>query len=181
MKGENMEILLEIKAAKKGDKQAFNNVITAYERKLYIIARSRLNNNEDIKDAIQETIMYAYINIKKLRDATKFNSWVTTILLNTCKKIYNQKEIKILSYDELEENNLHFKEDYDIENLEENQSFFDIIDFLKPEDRTIISMYYLDEYTTKEISKILKINESTLRSRISSIKENIRQRYGKEE
>ena len=176
-----MEILLEIKAAKKGDKQAFNNVITAYERKLYIIARSRLNNNEDIKDAIQETIMYAYINIKKLRDTTKFNSWVTTILLNTCKKIYNQKEIKILSYDELEENNLHFKEDYDIENLEENQSFFDIIDFLFLEDRTIISMYYLDEYTTKEISKILKINESTLRSRISSIKEKIRQRYGKEE
>lgn len=42
-------------------------------------------------------------------------------------------------------------------------------------------MYYLDEYTTKEISKILKINESTLRSRISSIKEKIRQRYGKEE
>ena len=178
-----MEILLKIKAAIKGDKQAFNNVINAYERKLYIIARSRLSNNEDIKDAIQETIMFAYINLKKLKDATKFNSWITSILLNICKKIYNQKEEKELelSYDELEENNIHLKGDSDIKSLEENQSFFDIIDFLKPEDRTIISMYYLDGYKTREISIILKLNESTLRSRISSIKEKIRQRYGKED
>ena len=178
-----MEILLEIKAAMKGYKQAFNNVINAYERKLYIIARSRLSNNEDIKDAIQETIMFAYINLKKLKDATKFNSWITSILLNICKKIYNQKEEKELelSYDELEENNIHLKGDSDIKSLEENQSFFDIIDFLKPEDRTIISMYYLDGYKTREISIILKLNESTLRSRISSIKEKIRQRYEKED
>ena len=99
------------------------------------------------------------------------------------RKIYSQKEAKELelSYDELEENNIHLKGDSEIKSLEENQSFFDIIDFLKPEDRTIISMFYLDGYTTREISVILKLNESTLRSRISSIKEKIRQRYGKEE
>ena len=57
-----MEVLLDVKKAQNGDKQAFCRVIENVERKLYIIARSRLTNIEDIKDAMQDTIMYAYIN-----------------------------------------------------------------------------------------------------------------------
>lgn len=68
-----MEVLLDIQKAIKGDKDAFNRIIAEYEKKLYIIAKSRISSDEDIKDIIQETIMKAYINIHKLKDANKFN------------------------------------------------------------------------------------------------------------
>ena len=167
-----------------------NNIKIIIDLKVSCDIIIKIKNNKKIKLKIKNIKINAYgnlidknINLKKLKDPTKFNSWITSILLNNCKKIYSQKEAKELelSYDELEENNIHLKGDSEIKSLEENQSFFDIIDFLKPEDRTIISMFYLDGYTTREISVILKLNESTLRSRISSIKEKIRQRYGKEE
>lgn len=173
-----MEVLLEIKKAQNGDKQAFCSVIENVERKLYIIARSRLTNTEDIKDAMQDAIMYAYINIKKLKEVEKFNAWIVKILINSCNKIYNQKKINILSYSEFDENK--FKYESDFIDLENNMNFFNIIDFLDLQEKTLITMYYLDEYTTKEISEILDINESTLRSKLSSIRNKIKIHLGKE-
>lgn len=173
-----MEVLLEIKKAQNGDKQAFCRVIENVERKLYIIARSRLTNIEDIKDAMQDAIMYAYINIKKLKEVEKFNAWIVKILINSCNKIYNQKKINIFSYSEFDENK--FKYESDFINFENNMNFFNIIDFLDVQERTLIAMYYLDEYTTKEISEILDINESTLRSKLSSIRNKIKIHLGKE-
>lgn len=173
-----MEVLLEIKKAQNGDKQAFCRVIENVERKLYIIARSRLTNTEDIKDAMQDAIMYAYINIKKLKEVEKFNAWIVKILINSCNKIYNQKKINIFSYSESDENK--FKYESDLIDLENNMNFFNIIDFLDVQEKTLITMYYLDEYTTKEISEILDINESTLRSKLSSIRNKIKIHLGKE-
>ena len=173
-----MEVLLDIKKAQNGDKQAFCRVIENVERKLYIIARSRLTNTEDIKDAMQDAIMYAYINIKKLKEVEKFNAWIVKILINSCNKIYNQKKINILSYSEFDENK--FKYESDFIDLENNMNFFNIIDFLDLQEKTLITMYYLDEYTTKEISEILDINESTLRSKLSSIRNKIKIHLGKE-
>ena len=173
-----MEVLLDVKKAQNGDKQAFCRVIENVERKLYIIARSRLTNIEDIKDAMQDTIMYAYINIKKLKEVEKFNAWIVKILINSCNKIYNQKKINIFSYSEFDENK--FKYESDFIDLENNMNFFNIIDFLDVQEKTLITMYYLDEYTTKEISEILDINESTLRSKLSSIRNKIKIHLGKE-
>ena len=173
-----MEVFLEIKKAQNGNKQAFCRVIENVERKLYIIARSRLTNTEDIKDAMQDAIMYAYINIKKLKEVEKFNAWIVKILINSCNKIYNQKKINIFSYSEFDENK--FKYESDLIDLENNMNFFNIIDFLDVQEKTLITMYYLDEYTTKEISEILDINESTLRSKLSSIRNKIKIHLGKE-
>lgn len=173
-----MDELLEIENAKKGSKEAFSKLIQKYEHSMYTIARARLGNIEDVNDVIQDTILDIYLHLNKLKDITKFKSWMTTILINNCNKWYikNGKDKENLSYDELDENNIQIRED-EIENL----SFFEIISFLDIEEKTIITMYYLDEYTTREISEILGINESTLRSRISNIRNKIKKVIGEEE
>lgn len=175
-----MEVLQDINKAKLGDKEAYSRVISYYENKLYIIAKSRLSNNEDIKDVIQETVMYAYINIQGLKDAKNFSSWITTILINNCNKLYSKNKLALLSYDDIEADNMNLNQDNEYKIVEDNLNFFNIINSLELEDKTIISMYYLDEYTTREISQILNINESTLRSRISSIRNKIKINMGKE-
>lgn len=163
-----MDIQDEIKKAKNKDKEAFSNIINYYSNLMYYIAKSRLNSIHDIEDAIQDCSIKMYLNIGKLKDITKYKSWMTKILINCCNKIYSFKKGDI-SYDELEHNNLLVE--FDKFN---NLSFFELISFLEVEDRTIITMYYLDEYTTKEISEILGINESTLRSRVSNIRNKIK-------
>lgn len=89
-----MEELVE--KAQKGDNQAFANLIIGIESDLYKIARMRLNNEDDIKEAVQETIIKAYSSLKKLRNAKFFKTWIIRILINECNDIYkiNKKIIQ---------------------------------------------------------------------------------------
>ena len=46
------------------------------------IARTRLNNEEDIKEAVQETIIKSYSSIRKLKNSKFFKTWIIKILIN---------------------------------------------------------------------------------------------------
>ena len=81
-----MEELIE--KAKKGDRDAFTKLIMDVENDLYKIAKTRITNEADIEDAIQETMIESYKSIKKLREPKKFKRWLITILINKCNRIY---------------------------------------------------------------------------------------------
>ena len=79
------ELILE---AKKGNIEAFTLAILNIKNDLYKIAKVKTSNEEDIQDIIQETMLNAYKNIKKLKDPSKFKSWIIKILINNCNKYY---------------------------------------------------------------------------------------------
>ena len=51
--------------AKKGDKEAFTQIVLILKEDLYKIAKTRITNEADIEDAIQETMIEAYKSIKR--------------------------------------------------------------------------------------------------------------------
>ena len=85
-----MEELVE--KAKKNDENAFNELIYLTQNEMYLIAKSRLKNEDDIADAIQETIIACYKNLRKLRNSSFFKTWLVKILINECNKIYKRKK-----------------------------------------------------------------------------------------
>ena len=85
----NLEELILL--AQSGDEEAFTNMILYIKDDLYKIAKSRIANETDIEDAIQETMIETYKSIKKLNDPNKFKKWVIKILINKCNRIYRRK------------------------------------------------------------------------------------------
>ena len=77
-----------VKLAKNGDKDAYTKLILLIKEDMFKVARARLNNEDDIHDAVQNTIINAYVNITKLRNNQYFKTWVTRILINECNRIY---------------------------------------------------------------------------------------------
>ena len=63
---DEMEELIE--RAKNGDEQAFTEIIVSIESDLYKIARMRLECEDDINEAVQETIIQTFKSLKKLRN-----------------------------------------------------------------------------------------------------------------
>lgn len=170
-----------IEKAKSGDKNAFNDLIPLIERKLYFVARSKIYNEEDVKDIIQITLTQAYKNINSLKDNNKFVCWITNILINNCNTFLRKNiSYKSVSYEDSQIDNLDRNEDIYVE-VEDNIDFYTMIEDLYEDERLLLSMYYSDEYTTKEISEILKINENTIRSKISRAKLKIAKKYEKGE
>ena len=167
-----MEELVE--KAKNRIDGAFDELILLIEKEMYLIAKSRLKNDDDIADAIQETILICFKNIRKLKNNNFFKTWSIRILINECNKIYKKKKREMISLDEKEIEITD--ENYDDSNL----SFQILIENLKEEEKTILTMYYCFQYTTKEISNILNINENTVKSKIVRANEKLKNKFGGE-
>lgn len=166
-----MEELVE--KAKKNDEQAFNELILLVQKEIYLIAKAKLKNEDDMADAIQETILSCYRNLKKLRNSSFFKTWLIKILINECNKIYKKRKKYNISYEDKEVENYLVVEDNSFDNI----SFDILIRNLKDDEQLILTLYYYANYSTKEISKILKINESTIRSKIFRAKEKLKKQY----
>lgn len=174
-KGEKMEEITNlVNKAKRNDYEAFCKLIEIIKNDLYLTAKTRLKNEEDIADVIQETIITCYNNIKFLRKETSFKPWTIKVLINKCNKMYkNPNNINI----SIESNSIN---EYigTTENNDEKLNFEDLIKDLSSDEKLILTLYYYSRYTTKEISKITKIKENTIKSKISRAKEKIYKKYG---
>lgn len=158
-----MEELVE--KAKNGDEEAFTELMINLESDLYKIARMRLECNDDINEAVQETIVEAFKSIKKVKKPEYFKTWLIRVLINKCNKIY-----KKYGKNEILEDNLQIdsnQTNYDEEQKISELDFFILIQSLNYKERISLTLYYLENFTTKEIRRILKEPESTIRNRIS--------------
>ena len=162
-----------VKKAKIGDKDAFSTLILLLEKDLYKIAKMRLKEDDDVYDAVQETILVAFKSIKRLKKVQYFKTWIIRILINQSNYIYRQKnKNKIISFEETEKNIAN--ETSYTENIDTILDFNFICKNLKYEDRTIILLYYMERFTDKEIGQILNLKEKTVTTKRNRAKQKVR-------
>ena len=143
------------------------------EKELYKVAKVRLRNDDDIYDAIQETTIKAFKFVKKLKQNQYFKTWIIKILINESNNIYRRKnKRRIISFEELENN--REIEYSNIDNVEISLDFNFICNKLKYEDRIIIILYYMEGFSDKEIGKILKLKENTVKTKRIRAKQKIK-------
>ena len=81
---EGISLKYLVKKAQQGDAQAFVRLIDTHKQSMYKIARSYFTSDEDIADAIQDTIETCWKSIGHLAEAEYFRTWMTRILINKC-------------------------------------------------------------------------------------------------
>ena len=108
--------------------------------------------------------------MRKIRDFQSIKIWLIKVLINECNRIYRNKKKEISLQEKIAQEKL---EEVDFTN-ENNFDFEILINGLKKEDRTVLTLYYGNNLTTKDIAQILNKNESTVRSRIKRAKEIIK-------
>lgn len=166
--------------ARSGDTEAYTQLILNVKNDLYKIAKTRIINEHDIDDAIQETMIQSYKAIKKLRDPLKFRSWIITILVNNCNKIYRKRQ-KLKEIDEKYDLEIYYQDNRnnssDLTELENSLDFYTLLRELRYEERIIIVLYYQERFTIKEISHILNTNKDTIKTRLARAKKKIKSTY----
>lgn len=170
-----MEKLIE--KAKKGDKEAFTELIYGIRHDLYKIARCRLACEDDIEDAIQETIIKTFKYIKRLNKNASFKAWIITILINNCNTIYKKNKDRNISFESLELERTYQKmEEY--KGLDDLDFYLTLKD-LNYDERIVLILFYLEDYSIKDMSKLLKTNENTIKTRLKRGKDKIKNKYMK--
>ena len=154
-----------------------SSLFQKYTVDMYRVAKSRLDNEDDIYDVIQETAYKLYINFEKISNIDRIKIWLIKVLINECNKIYKIKKRDIKLQEKVLQEKLE-KRNFTTEN---NMDFELLLKALKKEDRTILSLYYGRNYTTKEIAMILHKSENTIRSRIKRWKKIIKEKMEEDE
>lgn len=149
---------IHVKKAVLGDAEAFIWLMEENKHMLYKIAKGYLQREEDIADAIQETMLAAVEHIGEVKKASYFRTWLIRILINKCMDIL-RKEKRFSGFKEVPEQTYTNKELHYLE-------FCQILDMLPKESRIIFLLYYGERFTTREIAEVMEINENTVKARL---------------
>ena len=162
-----------------GDKAAFTELIHIIQSDLFRIAKTRLDNIEDVNDAIQETMIIAYKSMKTLKNPQFFKTWIIKILINECNKIYEKKNRKNILLDKI----LKFKstpnETYtDTSSIDTKVDVNNLLESLNYEEKICIILFYNNNYSINEIAEILDTSPNTIKSRITRAKKKLKNKGG---
>ena len=128
---ETKRVELLVKKAKKGNAEAFIALMEENKQSMYKVAKGFLRNQEDVADAMAETVLNCYEKIGSLKQNAYFKTWMIRILINNCKDIL-KKQKQTIPTDEIPESEYH-EEDDGI------QEFQELIEPLKEQDRSIFT------------------------------------------
>lgn len=170
-KGEIKRMEQLVRKAKNHNKEAFEDLMQAQAQSMYKVAKAILKNDEDVLDAMQETALTCWEKIGTLKQERYFKTWLTRILINHCNEICRQRKYTV-------------SEEMISETGRQEESFLnvewdDFLNCLDVKHRTVIILYYVQGFKTREVAEILKVNESTVRSRLAVAREKMEQLYEK--
>lgn len=156
-----------IKKAKRKDADAFTELMQNSMQDMYKVALAILSNDEDAADAIQDTILTCWEKIGTLVHARFFRTWLTRILINKCYDI-QRKNRNIVQFDEYAEPSAC--DEYNVELKE-------ALAALEEKYRVIFVLFYGEGYRIREIAELLKLPESTVKTRLSRGRKKLAEYY----
>ena len=136
------------------DQQQFIARTQAVQGRLYRVSRTLLRCDADCEDAVQEAIVKAWVKLDTLREEQYFETWLIRILINECKNVYRRK----IPGEALPET-LTAPEPPD-------PALRDALERLDVKFRLPLVLHYLEGYRVREIAKMLRLPEGTVKRRL---------------
>jgi len=71
-----------VTAARRGNTQAFEDLVLRHERRVSTVAQRITNNREDAEDVVQETFHKVFLHLDNFQEKSRFSTWLTRIAMN---------------------------------------------------------------------------------------------------
>lgn len=153
-----------------GDASAFSILVDRYKDLVFSLTIKMLKNREEAEEVSQDTFIKVYKSLPKFKGDSKFSTWIYKIAYNSCldrlkknKKFYNNVTI-----DEFTEHQVKTI-DNALENLEtkeREQAIQDCIALLPSEDGFLLTLYYFEEQSLDEISKVMDLTPNNVKVKL---------------
>lgn len=165
-----------LQEAKRGRPEAFEALCETLAPRLFKVAVRITQNREDAEDAVQDSLMRAYMHIKSFHGNSTFSTWLTRIVMNSALMIRRKnRNARQLSTDDLgrtEHPGLHLQIPDRSPNPE--QSYVEherktilrkAIGKLRPRIRAVVEIAQLQELPLKETARVLDISVAAAKGR----------------
>jgi RNA polymerase sigma factor (sigma-70 family) len=162
-----------VKQVLDGNQGACRFLVLKYQRLVFHVVRRILVHNEDVEDICQEVFMKVFSQLKNFRGAARFSTWVATIAYNTAITSYTRQKRKWDKEVEVERVAEWFPGEDDslvYESEEIKRHLLALIETLPVHYRTVLTLFYLEEFSYREIEEITGMPSGTVKSYLSRAK-----------
>lgn len=156
-----MADIKQVRLAKAGNHQAFQELMEEEKSKLYKMAYIYMKNETDALEVFQETIYKAFISVKNLRDERYFSTWLMRILINTAIDLLKKRKIIVPMDKEVLENKI----DSAVSTGKANELLEAVLE-LDEKYKTVLLLRFFRDYTVKQIAELLDCPEGTVKTNI---------------
>lgn len=153
-----------------GNTNAFAVLVDRYKDFVFTLSLKMLRNSNEAEESAQDTFIKVFRSLKSFKKESKFSTWLYKITFNNCldrikKQKRNRPIAELNEYTEQEAKSLMNVLE-SIEETERKKMIQDCLNLLQPEENFLITLYYFNENSLKEISQIMEINENNLKIKL---------------
>ena len=153
----------------KGDRQAFEALLIQYEKPVFNAAYRMLNNREDASDVTQTVFLKVYENFDSFDPSRRFFSWVYRITLNeSINWLSKQKRLEPLQHETAADSK---SPEQEVDSAQLSTAVQAALMTIKADYRSVVILKHFLGCSYMEISDVLEIPEKTVRSRLYSARQ----------
>jgi len=140
----------------------FESIVKTHSNSMYRLLIAYCRNTSDAEDILQNTFLKLYQSNKVFKSEVHIKNWLYMVAVNEAK---NVKKNHWSNYKEIPEEIVF--------HTPEQKYLYEEIERLSDKLRIVILLYYYEEYSIREIAKILQIKESAVQTRLQRARERL--------
>lgn len=174
----DMEIISRVL---KGEQNAYAELVNRYQSYVFTLTMRFTKNREDAEEVSQDIFVKAYRSLADFRGASKFSTWLYTIVNTTCITFLRKKRLEVHSLDN--EKVFESVENHDSgfnANQVEQKSKVNMVNqaiaMLNTDDAEILTLFYKAEQSLEEIAQVLGLETNTVKVRLHRARQRLKDR-----
>lgn len=187
MEYDDHQLIEDLKQARE---EAFDTFLDRYGDRLYRFAARMCRNDEDARDVVQETLIALFRSLKTYRGEGRFQTWLFTIASNACRKMKRRGKFdpdEEISLDQLLPGDQEAARIFDVAdesptpeaallNAELKAVVEAAIADLPPKYRIVLVLRDMEQLSTDEVARILRLSPEAVKSRLHRARLSVRQK-----
>lgn len=167
-----------------GDQQAYALLVSRYQNYVFTLTLRFTRNREDAEEVSQDIFIKAYKALADFRGASKFSTWLYTIVNTTCITFLRKKKLDIHSLDnervfEIADSQDSGMSANQVEQKSRVAMVNQAIQLLNGDDAEIITLFYKSEQSLEEIARILGVETNTAKVRLHRARARLKEKMEK--
>lgn len=158
-----------IRLAKKGDTNAFKQLVEAHEQQVRATVLGMLGDTAEVKEVAQEVFIRFYKAINEYKGDAALSTYLTRIAINLSLNEIKRRKNKrrLIATVATEDIPVLVDRSTNPERYDNKEAIYKMLNLLEPEFRSVIVLRLIDGYSVKETAEILDTPQGTIASRLS--------------
>lgn len=166
-----------ISKAQAGDAEAFNWIVRRFQDMAVAYAFSMLGDYQLAQDASQEAFVEVYRTLRSLRSVHGFATWLRKIVFKHCDRSMRGRRVSVVPMETAESiASLDPTLEQIVERRELQEQVKQAIQGLPEGERFVIGLFYMGQYSHREIAEFLDISETLVKSRLYQGRSRLKER-----